>query len=252
MADTGGAGDGNPHPVELAGLLHELTALLIDAANVQEALNRLATFARAAVPGAVRCSVTLVGDCTPMTIAAAEQAHPELDDVQYEAGRGPCLDAIRTRTLITSQDLPSDERWPELAELAAKLQVHAAVSIPLDVRRNSVGALNLFLPEPHGIDPYLLITAMAVAGQSELLLGEVLRRSAAAEMTAELVESLRAGATVDHAVGVIVAQRGCGVREAYEVLHETAQRLNLRPEVIAERLVETAARRSVRAAMDDG
>lgn len=244
MAGSGGDGDGNPHPVELAGLLHELTALLIRAADLQDALDRLATFTRDAVPGVVRCSVTLVGDGCPMTIAASETAHRILDDVQYEAGRGPCVDATRTRTLVTSQDLAGDERWPELAEWAGKLGVHGAASVPLDVRRNSVGALNLFVPEPHAVNPYLLITAMAVAGQSEVLLDEVLRRSIQAEMTDDLVSSLRAGATVDHAIGVIVAQRGCGVREAYQVLQETAQRLNLRPHVVAERLLDTAARRS--------
>lgn len=232
------------HPVELAGLLHELTALLIGATDVQEALNRLAAFTARAVPGAVRCSVTLVGDGTPMTIAASEPAHQVLDDVQYDSGRGPGLDSTRTRTLVTSQNLPDDDRWPELAARARELGVYAAASVPLDVRRNSVGALNIFLPRPHSINPYLLITAMAVAGQSEVLLDEVLRRSAQVEMNAELVASLRAGATVDHAIGVIVAQRGCGVQEAYQVLHETAHRLNLRPSVIAERLVETAARRA--------
>jgi hypothetical protein len=234
-----------PHPVELAGLLHELTALLITTDDVQEALDNLAVFVAGVVPGVLRCSVSLVGDGRPMTLAASGPQAQALDDHQYSTGQGPGFDAIRGRTVVVSQDLPADERWPGLGDCARKQGVHSVASVPLDVRRNAVGALNLFVSRPGGIDPYLLITAMAMVGQSEVLLGEVMRRSTQATMTTDLVASLREGATVDQAVGVIVAQRGCGVQEAYAILHETAQRLHLRPHVVAERLIRTAVRHSV-------
>jgi AmiR/NasT family two-component response regulator len=82
-----------------------------------------------------------------------------------------------------------------------------------------------------GIDPDLLLTAMAIANQAEVLLAELRRR-----------ETLREGATVDRAVGVIIAQRGCGVHEAYDVLRETSQRLGLDDSAVAERLIAAAAR----------
>jgi AmiR/NasT family two-component response regulator len=72
---------------------------------------------------------------------------------------------------------------------------------------------------------------MAVAGQAEVLLGELHRR-----------EALTEGAAVDRAVGVIIAQRGCGVQEAYRILQDSAQRLGLDRLTVAERLVAAAAR----------
>lgn len=233
-----------PHPVELAGLLHELTALLIDAVDLREAVQRLASFTARSLPGTLRCSVTLIGDGLPMTLAASETRCRELDDVQYASGQGPGLDATRTRTVTICQDLADDDRWPALSACAARLGVRAVASLPLDVQRHSVGALNLYVPRRGSVDPQLLITAMAVAGQSELLLAEVLRRNAQAAVTADLVASLKLGASVDHAIGVIVAQRGCDVQQAYAILQETAERLDLRPHVVAERLLATASRRS--------
>jgi hypothetical protein len=233
-----------PHPIELAGLLHELTALLIDAVDLHEGLERLAMFTARSLPGTPRCSVTLIGDGTPMTLAASGPRTRELDEVQFATGQGPGLDATRTRTVVTCQDLTVDERWPALSACAARLGVHAVAAVPLDVRRHSVGALNLFVPRRGGIEQNLLVTAMAVVGQSELLLAEVLRRNAQTALAADLVASLKVGATVDHAIGVIVAQRGCGVQEAYTILHETAERLGLRPNVVAERLLATASRRA--------
>ncbi|MFB9357679.1 GAF and ANTAR domain-containing protein [Actinoplanes nipponensis] len=220
-----------PHPVEVAGLLHELTARLLGADDVPQALDRLAAFAAGAVPGTLRCSVALIGEGGPPVLAASGTAAQALDDLQYADGDGPALEAARTRSLVTAPDLPSDPRWPRLAESARAEGVHSVVAIPMDVQRSSVGALSLFVSTPGGINPELLLTAMAVVNQAELLLGELGRR-----------EGRREGATVDRAAGVIIAQRGCGVQEAYTVLQETAQRLGLDRQAVAERLIAAAAR----------
>ncbi len=220
-----------PHPVELAGLLHELTARLLGADDVPQALDRLAAFAAGAMPGALRCSVALIGEGGPPVLAASGSRAQALDDLQYAAGDGPGLEAARTRALVSAPDLQNDPRWPQLAESARAEGVRGVVAIPMDVQRSSVGALSLFVDTPGGIEPELLLTAMAVVNQAEVLLGELRRR-----------EGRREGATVDRAAGVIIAQRGCGVQEAYNVLRETAQRLGLDRRAVAERLIAAAAR----------
>jgi hypothetical protein len=220
-----------PHPVELAALLHELTARLLGADDVPQALDRLAAFAAGAVPGTLRCSVALIGEGGPPVLAASGTRAQALDDLQHSSGNGPGLEAARTRALVTVQELQSDPRWPELAECARAEGVHGIVSIPLEVQRSSVGSLSLYVGRPGGIDPELLLTAMAVVNQAEVLLGELRRR-----------EGLREGATVDRAAGVIIAQRGCGVQEAYEVLRETAQRIGMDRRSVAERLIAAVAR----------
>ena len=220
-----------PHPVELAALLHELSARLLSADGVPQALDRLAVFAAGAVPGTLRCSVALIGEGGPPVLAASGPRAQALDDLQHSSGQGPGLEAARTRALVTVQEPQSDPRWPELAECARAEGVQGIVSIPLEVQRSSVGSLSLFVARPGGIDPELLLTAMAVVNQAEVLLSELRRR-----------EGLREGATVDRAAGVIIAQRGCGVQEAYDVLRETAQRLGLDRRAVAERLIAAAAR----------
>ncbi|GAA2886740.1 hypothetical protein Acy02nite_24060 [Actinoplanes cyaneus] len=220
-----------PHPVELAGLMHEVTARLLTADTVQQALERLATLAAGALPGTVRCTVALITEGGPVIVAAAGSAGETADTVQYAEGSGPALEAARTRTLTISPDLGADERWPELAAAARADGIAAVAAVPLDVRRHAVGALSVSLAVPGEIGPDVLLTTMAMAGQAEVLLGELHRR-----------EALTEGAAVDRAVGVIIAQRGCGVQEAYRILHESAQRLGLDRVSVAERLVAAAAR----------
>jgi hypothetical protein len=233
-ADPGlGLTGGGPHPLELAGLLHELSALLLSADDLSQALHRLAAFTAGAVPGARRCSVVLIGERAPLTVAASGPHGQAFDDLQYATGQGPGLDAARTRTLVSAHDVARDPRWPELSDCARAEGLHAVAAIPLDVQRSWVGALSLYARRGEGIGPDPLLTAMALVGQAEVLLGEFRRRAALGE-----------GATVDRAAGVIIAQRGCGVHEAYDVLEDTANRLGLDRQTVADRLVAAAASRN--------
>jgi hypothetical protein len=220
-----------PHAVELAGLLHELTVRLLGAEGFAQALDRLAAFAAGAVPGAVRCSVALIGEGGPLTIAGHGTAGQRFDQIQYATSTGPGLDAARTRAVVTARDLSEDPRWPALAEAACADRLGSVVAVPLDVHRVAVGALSLYAEAADGIDPGMLLTAMAVANQAEVLLGELRRRDV-------LVE----GAAVDRAAGVIIAQRNCSVPQAYAFLQDTAQRLGLDRRTLANRLIAAVAR----------
>ncbi len=233
IAVPGPAPSADLHPVELAALLHELSVRLLSADDLDQALDRLVTFAAGAVPGAVRCSVVLIGEGAPLSRAAAGSGARAVDDLQFELGHGPGLEAARTRAVVTASDLTADPRWPGLAAAARSDAVGAVAAVPLDVPRSAVGSLSVYLAEDGAADPELLIVTMALVNQAEVLLDELRRR-----------EALSEGAAVDRAVGVIIAQRGCGVHEAYDVLHETAQRLGLDRRAVAERLVTAAARRS--------
>jgi len=225
------AGLSDPHAVELAGLLHEISVLMLGADGFTVALERLAAFAAGVVPGAVRCSVTLIGEGGPLTCTAHGPIGAAVDELQYELSVGPGLEAARTRALVTVSDLTADPRWPDLAVPARAEGVHAVVAVPLDVPSAEVGAVSLYLDRPGDLTPDLLLTAMALVNQAEVLLGELRRR-----------DELSSGAAVDRAIGVIIAQRGCGVREAYDVLGETARRLGLDRRAVADRLIAAAAR----------
>lgn len=232
-APVAGIVTGGPHPVELAGLLHEVTVRLLTADSLHQALDRFAAFAMAALPGLARCSVVLIGEGGPLTAAGSGPSGETFDRQQYAASAGPGMEAARTRTMITSDDLPVDARWPELAGAARADGLRAVAAIPLDVRRSAVGAVSVYPRRAGQVQPEVLLTVMALAGQAEVLLGELHRR-----------EALTEGAEVDRAVGVIIAQRGCGIQEAYAVLEESAQRLGLDRGTVAGRLVAAAARNS--------
>jgi GAF domain-containing protein len=231
-----------PHLVEVTALLRELTALLIRADDLQHALDLLARTAVAAVPRVAWCGVTVLRDGHAATIATAAagdhpQVEPRVDQLQYDAGDGPCLDAIRSRTLTLCPDLTAERRWQQWTPQARELGVRSVLSVPLDVDEAVIGALNLYGAEPAVVDERAQLTALLIAEHAGLLLGSVLERGARAELTARLVDDLREGAAVDHAVGIVMAQRRCTAADALLVLRDAAEALDVRPRVVAERLI---------------
>lgn len=69
---------------------------------------------------------------------------PEIDEAQYDTGRGPCLDAFRTGHVYRIDSTADDERLPDFARDAAAHGITATLSVV--ARGETLGALNLSTP----------------------------------------------------------------------------------------------------------
>ena len=78
------------------------------------------------------------------TAASTENARLlELFELQTDAG--PCLDAFRTGRPVVNADLHSNRgRWPRFAEAAEATGFVSVHALPLRLRAEVIGALNLF------------------------------------------------------------------------------------------------------------
>src|SRR4051812_13489608 len=121
--DLGAAGDGYPstsaateeermgedddqfHVVEIAALLRELTAGLVGSASLDDALAVLVSTVARVVPGGSWCAITVLRAGAPSTRAVSGTMPAQLDEVQYLAGDGPALAAIRGREMVVVDDL---------------------------------------------------------------------------------------------------------------------------------------------------
>ena len=229
--------------VEIAAVLRELTAQLIASDDLDDALVRLVDTTTDLIEGPSWCGVTLIRAGGPST-AAASEGLPDLGEDQYRTGEGPSIQAIRTREVVLSADLSKDTRWPEWSARARDGGVHGVLVAPVDIDEQVIGALTLYAGMPDRLTPDVSFTALLVAEHAQLLLAAVLDRDRQAALTADLAEALGDGETVNRAIGIVMAQRGCSAETALEVLQETAIRVNLPLAQISKRLVDTIANRS--------
>jgi GAF domain-containing protein len=236
--------NGQLHVVEIASLLRELTAGLIASDDLDEALESLAATTAQAVPGESWCGITLIRAGGPTTQATSSPLTARIDDIQYKIGDGPALSAIQTREMVVVGDLAADARWPQWREAALDDGVSGVLSVPLDIDDQVIGALNLYASQPHAFSPDVQLAAMLVAEHAGLLLAAVLDRGRLTGLAADLSEALASGETVNRAIGIVMAQRGCRAEDALEVLRQASTNLRAPLHEVADRLVNAIGSRS--------
>jgi AmiR/NasT family two-component response regulator len=85
---------------------------------------------------------------------------------------------------------------------------------------------------------------MLLADHASMLLRARLRQLSHDEMLASVNDVRSGDATLERAIGIIMAQRGCPPDQALRHLHEAATHLGVGLSAIAERLVRTVGDRS--------
>lgn len=142
------------HPEEIAHLIEVLHARVDDAPSLLELLDRVTAEALRLLHEVGWAGVTaLFDDGYPLTAAHTDALVLIVDEWQYAAHDGPCLQAMRTGTPV-AMTLPAvQRRWPTLGRHAGQVGVRSFLAIPLHAAGRCAGVLNLYspaeqLPEP--------------------------------------------------------------------------------------------------------
>lgn len=233
------------HVVEIVAVLRLLTAQLVVSETLDEALNSLAGTATDLVDGQAWCGVTVIRTGEVSTAASSHDLPILLDKAQLEIGEGPCLEAIRSREMLLSQDLENETRWQQWSRRAFGYGVRGVLSLPVNIDDQVLGALNIYAGAPDRFPPSVELTAMLLAEHAGLLVSGVLDRSRLASRSAELTAALGDGEAVNRAIGIVMAQRSCTAEDALDVLRAAAETLRIPLAAVAERLVDTVASRAI-------
>src|ERR1700731_3186421 len=132
---------------ELASGLRGLAGIVAGAEGVIDLLREVAEFAAQAIPGVDGAGVALIDmerdKSRVQTWAATAVLVQEIDNVQYgELNEGPCITSMQTQRAVVSGSLGSESRWPSFGGRVARMRVHSALSLPLIVGDQVIGAIN--------------------------------------------------------------------------------------------------------------
>jgi GAF domain-containing protein len=230
------------YPDHLAAGTAELSRLLVNEESLDDTLQRVADLACHNIGGADVAGLTMMRDGRPTTAAFTDPTSPEVDAAQYETGIGPCLDAFCQQRVFRIESTTEDEQWRPFSEACVEHGVMSTMSLPLGVRGNGLGALNLYSKQPAAFSEDDEQLGMMFAAQASVALANAQVYDSAYRMTQQLQEALTSRAVIDQAKGILMAQRGVGAEEAFNMLRTTSQCENRKLRELAEELVERATR----------
>jgi GAF domain-containing protein len=154
------------------------------------------------------------------TVCSSNSTVAIVEEVQYNLGEGPCLEAFHSRAPVMVPDLASDQvgRWPGFREGALAAGVHAAFGFPIMVGTVCIGALNLYQRRAGPLSDDQVSDALAVAhvaGRTVMAWQSVAGEGSLARQ----LEHIPANRAVVHqAAGRISVQADVGIEDALALL----------------------------------
>lgn len=227
----------NPQPPAHAQLLH----LLAEGPELEAFLEAAVRVAADNVHSADACGMTLRrgSGSGAFTVAYSDVFASEMDELQYGADEGPCLDALRAGRVVETQDMSAETRWDQYRSHALKHGVAASLSYPLTVDGQVAAVLNLYARSAHAFDEQDRQHAMVLAAQCSAALTVILRQADQALLRGQLAEAMDARSVIDQALGIVMAQQHCTATEAFELLRRASSSRNRRLREIAADLINS-------------
>ncbi|MDT7546945.1 MAG: hypothetical protein QOE99_3055 [Actinomycetota bacterium] len=176
------------------------------AAAVVPSLDAVVALAHQVVPSAVAVSVTVVSDAGSGTAAATSGWARTLDQAQYAAGAGPCVDAAIGGETRAISDTRRDVRWPAYAAAALAEGALSSMSIPIPVDDGVVASINAYATH---------VDAFGHADHARL---RKLAAVAAVVLSTGQEPPVRLRDVVDQAKGIVMSEQHCSAELALDVL----------------------------------
>jgi GAF domain-containing protein len=199
------------------------------------------------IPGSESTSITLIRDDRGFTAAHSGEMALAADELQYEKGYGPCLDAGRGNVVLRVDDMRTETRWPDYAAKVQAEGVRSSLSVPLPYQGTSIGALNNYSTEPSAFaTPESLAAALEAAETIAVVVSNADAHAQLGEQARNMRLAMDSRAVIEQAKGVLMAQRHIDADEAFDVLREASQRYNRKLRDIAHGIVASTQDRDPR------
>lgn len=218
----------------------ELAGLLVGEESVQTTLNRVADLAVRLVPGCDVGAVTVRQDGGFTTETSTDALAVAIDEEQYRTGEGPCLDAIRQSRTFRVDRCSAEERWPRFCAHAREHGIESFLAVPISVRGETIGALNLYSRDPDGftnVDADVMRLFSGAAGKA-LANAQVYR--SALRLVDQLQDALDSRAVIEQAKGILMVRERISADAAFALLAATSQRSNRKLREVAQQVVDSA------------
>jgi transcriptional regulator with GAF, ATPase, and Fis domain len=226
---------------QLAEAFVALADTLVDDFDVVDFLHEL-TVRCAQVLGVSAAGVLLSDQRGALRVVAASTEQTRLLELfQSQTDQGPCPECFHTGRPVAVADLSTAtaaRRWPRFAAEARKVGFASVHALPMRLRTDIIGALNLFGTQPGTLDEATLRLAQALADVATIGLLQARAIRQRDTLAEQLQTALNSRVVIEQAKGVIAERRHVDMDQSFTLLRGTARTNNRRLSDLARAVVD--------------
>ena len=179
-------------------------------------------------------------------LASSSERMRLLELFELQRDEGPCPDCYRSGAPVNATDLEeAGERWPTFTAEALRVGFRAVHALPMRVRNDTIGALNLFRNKAGALSEADLRAAQALADIATLSILQDRNQSDPQVLPKQLQQALNTRVIIEQAKGFLAERLNVEMDEAFSLLRAYAQdhqrRLNQIARDVTERKLSASA-----------
>ncbi len=172
-------------------------------------------------------------------IAASSEQARLLELFQLQNDEGPCMEAFASGHSIVHTDLRSAiERWPRFTPYAVGAGYESVYAIPLRLRGNIIGVLNLFGSDPGPLGDGDVALAQALADLASITILQAAATTEARRREEQLQHALDSRIVIEQAKGMLAEHAHIDMPTAFDRMRARARNTNTKLTDVAAHIVD--------------
>lgn len=213
----------------LARTFVELADSLVDNFDVVDLLAMLADRCVEVVDAAATGLMLASADQELRVVASSSEAMRILEVFEAQADEGPCVDCYRSGEPIVNLKIDEvNSRWPQFAPKAVDAGFRSVHALPMRLRGQTIGALNMFRVDEGQMDETDVATAQAMADVATITILQHRAAFDAQLVNEQLTQTLKTRIVIEQAKGVVAEHADVDMEQAFVRLRGHARNHNLR------------------------
>jgi len=194
----------------------------------------------------------------PQVVATSSHQAHLLEVFETQSDDGPCVECLHTGRIVEDTDADphrstQPERWPEFTQLRREHGFGSVYAIPLRLRDDIIGALNLFRESPSALGEIDLKLARGLADMAAIGLLQERAIHGHRIVADQLQTALNTRIRIEQAKGVLAERYGIDMNEAFTTIRNYARSHNQRladvthlilSDTLPQALIDTTPRQS--------
>jgi GAF domain-containing protein len=159
-------------------------------------------------------------------LVSSDETTRMLELFELQSDEGPCIESYRRNQQVVENDLARSARWPRFRTVALESGYRSALAIPMRLRGDVIGALNLFGDGAGPVERADVDAAQAFADIATIGILQQRAVSDARQLSGQLQTALNSRVVLEQAKGIVAERAQMDIGDAYQVLRWYARNHN--------------------------